>query len=38
MNRNKATEVYSLIQYPYSITDIEISLDDKQAKIIKNNH
>jgi hypothetical protein len=38
MNRNKATEVYSLIQYPYSITDIEIALDDKQANIIKNNH
>ena len=37
INRNKATDVYSLIQYPYSITDIEIAIDDKQANIIKNN-
>jgi hypothetical protein len=38
INRNKATDVYSLIQYPYSITDIEIAIDDKQANIIKNNY
>ena len=38
INRNKATEVYSLIQYPYSITDIEIVIGDKHANIIKNNY